>query len=380
MVRAVRQGMPMRRVARRFRVSLSVVQRWVRRAEGQRLDRVDWEGLSRRPHVTMRTTPHLEELVLEVRQQLRDHSVLGEYGATAICDALRSDHGVGLSRSTIARILRRRGAVEKRSRVRRKAPPKGWYLPAVRDRCAELDSSDFIEGLAIRGGLRVAVLTVTALHGGLCGAFPQARRSARGARSGLLVHWHRHGLPQFAQFDNDTVFQGPHQFRDIVGRVTRTCLALGITPVFAPPREHGPQNAIEGFNGLWQSKLWHRREWTSLEHLQQGSDVYVDALLRRRAARIQSAPPRDAFPDDWVPDADLHGHIVYLRRADESGRISLLGHVFDVSPVWSHRLVRADVDLDLDEIRIHGLSPRSPNDQPHIATVSHHVPRKPLKR
>ena len=34
---------------------------------------------------------------------------------------------------------------------------------------------------------------------------------------------------------------------DAIGRLTRLCLALGIIPVFAPPREPGLQNAIEGF-------------------------------------------------------------------------------------------------------------------------------------
>ena len=42
MVSAVRHGTPMRSVARRFHVSLNTVQRWVRRAQGQRLSRVEW--------------------------------------------------------------------------------------------------------------------------------------------------------------------------------------------------------------------------------------------------------------------------------------------------------------------------------------------------
>jgi len=42
MVAAVRHGIPMRSVARRFHVSLNTVQHWVRRAQGQRLSRVDW--------------------------------------------------------------------------------------------------------------------------------------------------------------------------------------------------------------------------------------------------------------------------------------------------------------------------------------------------
>jgi len=42
MVLAVRRGSPLRKVAQRFGVSHGTVQYWVRRAYGQRLDRVDF--------------------------------------------------------------------------------------------------------------------------------------------------------------------------------------------------------------------------------------------------------------------------------------------------------------------------------------------------
>ena len=83
----------------------------------------------------------------------------------------------------------------------------------------------------------------------------------------LLERWRRDGLPTYAQFDNDTIFQGGHRFADSVGRVSRLCLALGVIPVFAPPREPGFQNAIEGFNGLWQSKVWQRHRFPDVATL-----------------------------------------------------------------------------------------------------------------
>ncbi|PZR19037.1 MAG: hypothetical protein DI538_31520 [Azospira oryzae] len=81
------------------------------------------------------------------------------------------------------------------------------------------------------------------------------RLSAQGAVPCRQARWQRDGLPAYAQFDNDTVFQGAHQFADTVGRVSRLCLALGVIPVFVPPLEHGMQNTIEGFNALGQAKV-----------------------------------------------------------------------------------------------------------------------------
>ena len=86
----------------------------------------------------------------------------------------------------------------------------------------------------------------------------------------------------------------------------------------------------------------------------------------------------DAFPSDNELDLDapLGGQIVFLRRVAEDATVDLLGHRFDMPRDWSHRLVRAEVDLDADQIHFHGLSRRSPSEQPRLRTVSHHVPRR----
>jgi hypothetical protein len=382
MVRAVRQGMSMRKVARRHHMSLNTVQYWVKRAESRRLDRVDWEDRSHRPRRTTRTAPQVEQRVLEARAYLRDESVLGEYGADAILLELERRGVMPLpSRTTISRILRRRGALEGRRRLRRPAPPKGWYLPPVARAEAELDSFDFIEDLVLRDGPRFHVLTGISLHGGLPAAFPMRHRTARAAVQALRRHWRRHGLPGYAQFDNDTIFQGAHQFRDTVGRVTRLCLALGVVPVFAPPGEHGPQNAVEGYNGRWEAKVWERREWSCLPELRGRSNRYLTALRKHRAKRLERAPARRPCPDGSGLDVNVpfRGMIIYLRRLDEDGRAFLLGHTFPVARRWAGRLVRAEVDLDAHCIRFYGLRRREPTSQPRIRTVRHRVGQRPFQ-
>ena len=379
MVRAVRQGMAQRKVARQYRVDPATVRHWVRHAQGQRLDRVDWEPRSRRPRTTTRTSQADEDLVLEVRTHLRDDSVLGEYGSDAIVRELANrPDAPKLARATISRILARRGAVEKRRRVRRRSPPAGWYLPAVAQGEAELDSFDHVEDLVIEGGPRFDVLTGISLRGGVPAAFLQRRRSARLTVEDLVAHWRHHGLPSYAQFDNGTVFVGNRLHRDAVGRVMRLCLSLDVIPVFAPPHEHGIQNLIEGFNSLWQRKVWRRREWMSHDELQARSDLYIEMLLARRAQRRDSAPPRRPFPHDWKLDlnAPFRGMLILLRRADEDGRISVLGNTLQAPRDWSHRLVRAEINFDMHEIRIWGLSRREPEDQPLLCTIPHTIDQK----
>lgn len=383
MVAAVRQGRSMRQVAWEFGVSLDTVQRWVERAGDRRLDRVDFSDRPRAPHrVANRSSPELEERVLSLRRELREDSDLGEFGADAIRRVLASERCHPLpGRATIHRILARGGALDGSRRVRRPPPPRGWYLPQVAGAHAELDQFDIIEGLVIRGGTHVEVLTGVSVHGGLVEAWPQRPMRVLAVRQALSAHWAAVGLPGYAQFDNDTRFQGPHQHRDALGSVTRLCLALGVVPVFAPPRESGFQAAIESFNARWQAKVWARFEHPSLEALQQRSQRYIAAYRAKCAVRVEGAPMREAFPADKQLDLGAHpqGRIIYIRRTNDEGCVYMLGRRFDVARSWPHRLVRCEVDLDTHVIRFYVLRRREPNDQPLLRETPYELPHRPYR-
>lgn len=379
MVAAVRAGVPMRAVARKFGVSLLTVQRWVQRAGGRRLDRVDWRDRPHTPHRIRRTAPAVEARVLELRGTLRDTSVLGEFGAVAIRQALQErGHARVPSIRTIGRILERRGALEGRRRVRRPPPPLGWYLPAVLTARVELDSFDIIDGLVIAGGTDVEVLTGLSLHGGLPAAWPSPPLRAATIVELLLEHWRACGMPGYAQFDNDTRFQGAHQFPDTLGRVSRLCLSLGIVPVFTPPREPGFQAAVESYNGRWQAKVWTRFHHRTLPMLQTRSAHYVAALRARRAARIEAAPARRPFPARWRLDLQARpcGCMVFLRRTTELGAVELLGHRWRVDRSWPHRLIRAEVDFEANLMRFYGLRRHAPADHRLLRQIRYVYPRR----
>lgn len=87
----------------------------------------------------------------------------------------------------------------------------------------------------IEGGVHVEVLNGVSLHGGLIGSWVRIGVTAKVAAEALVGHCQTFGLPGHAQFDNDTRFQGAHQFKDSIGRVARMCLSLGVVHVFVPP-------------------------------------------------------------------------------------------------------------------------------------------------
>lgn len=356
----------MRSVARLHGTTLLTVQRWVGRAAGLELDEVDWSDRSSAPHRQPgRTGTAVEDEILVVRRALRHDSVLGEYGAEAIRRELLAVRGAAPSTRTIGRILARRGVLDARRRERRPAPPRGWYLPAVAAREAELDQVDTIVGLRLRGGFELEVLTLISLLGGLPGAWVRPPFTAVAVEEALAEHWQGHGLPGYVQFDNAMIFAGSHGRPDL-GRVSRMCLGLGVVPVFAPPRETGFQATVESLNGRWQKGLWGRTHDLGLEGIAARSDAWIEAARARSAVRIEAAPRRQPFPASWPPagSARPSGRVIYLRRTDDRGEVTLLRQRFAVSSTWPHRLVRAELVLDERLIQFYALRRRDPSDQP----------------
>jgi hypothetical protein len=382
MVEAVRRGRSMQRVANEFHVSKSTVALWVERAKDKRLDRTDWTDRSsghEMPH--NRTATHIEQCVLHLRKELKENSPLGEYGADAIkdeMDRLGCIHMI--SRPTINRILERNGMFDGKKRQRRTPPPTGWYLPDVGNGFAELDQFDFVEDLCLEGGLLVQVFNGISLHGKLVLSCPESLMRAEITVRNLISHWQEFGLPDYAQFDNSTVFQGSRK-PDSLGKVTRFCLSLGIIPVFVPPHETGFQASIESYNGRWQKGVWQRFHFENLRAVQQQSTKYVEATRTKNASRRDATPTRWEFPSDWQLDYQQHpkGKVIFIRRANDQGQVEVMGHRWILSCAVAHRLVRAEVNLTKNKIDFYRLRRREPEEQQHLGTAEYHLPRKAFK-
>ena len=186
---------------------MHTVQRWVVRAHGQRLDRVDWTDRSHKPQRTRKISDAVEKRVLQARKQLQQ-SPLGEVGACAIHRFLQTDQDLVVpSVRTINRILGRRGILDGRIRTRRPPPPQGWYLPDLAAKAAELDTFDVVEGLYLPKGKEVQILNGLSLHGHFAASWPHYSIVADTILAALLMRWRAIGLPNYAQFDNDTRFQ-----------------------------------------------------------------------------------------------------------------------------------------------------------------------------
>lgn len=361
MVAFVRCGGSLREAARRFGCAPSTVWFWLRRARDRRLDRVDWSDRSSGPPQPVnRTQRSLERRVVALRRWLRRHDPLGYVGAEAIRRRLLAHGATAPSARTIARILRRAG-VTPQKRHRHPPPPAGWYLPAVASGRAELDQLDVVEGLQLRGRGPVEVLTGISLWGKLALAEPAHRGwRVESICAVLTAHWQRWGAPEYLQMDNDTRFAGSSRAVRRLGRFVRFCLAHGVVPVFTPPRETGFQAAVESFNALWQAKVWQRFRHRDLRQLRGRNRAFLGAHHHHHGR--EPVPRRTGSR----PAAAL---LVFLRRTDARGRIRVLGAEVTAAPRWPHRLVRAELNVRTQTLRIHALRRRAPTDQPLLKSL-----------
>ena len=135
---------------------------------------------------------------------------------------------------------------------------------------------------------------------------------------------------------------------------------------------------IENYNGTWQAKVWARFPHGSLLDLQGHSQRYVTARRRHRADRLESAPQRRAFPTGWPVNLQSRprGRIMDVRRTSAVGTVEVMGRSFEVDPHWLNRLVRVEVNLDADKIRIYRLRRREPKDQPLLKELHHHIKKR----
>jgi hypothetical protein len=370
-VEAVREGASLREAGARYGAGIGTVTRALARAGDRPLEEVDWADRSTAPLRTRRTAAGIEQRVVALRDELGE-SDLGDVGAVAIRARLLALGEPAPSVRTIGRILVRAGKV-RRQRKRNPAPPLGWYVPEVAAGAAELDSFDAIVDLPIPGG-HMDVLTGISLHGGDPDAWPGLSVTAASTCRALLERWERTGRPAMAQWDNDTRFLGSHGQPDVLGRVPLLLLEAGVVPVYAPLGEVGFQNAIEGFNALWQRRTWRRHKGADLAAVVEHSRQFVTALRLHRMARIEAAPARRPLASPIL--AGWQRRIVFVRRTDATGAFSLLGRQYTVGRDWPHRFLRAELMLDERLIRCFGLRRRDPTNQPLLGELPYEIPAR----
>lgn len=235
---------------------------WKRYASGK----PDWfRERSRRPHQIANKTPlETEDTVVRIRRGL-ERSKYSPIGALTIQWRMEKRNLPVLPTWTIDRILKRRGLVRGRKKVR---PSSGRPYPDVR--CLFSDSiqqADLVGPRYIQNDGRFFSFNVIDLESYLAAINPARSKRDQDIGQSLLRSWKTIGKPDFVQMDNELSFRGSNRHPRSLGLVLRMCLALGVQVIFIPPGEPWRNGAVEKFQDIFDRSFYRRQRFSNYRHL-----------------------------------------------------------------------------------------------------------------
>jgi hypothetical protein len=201
------------------------------------------------------------------------------------------------------------------------------------------------------GGERVQTFNTVDVYSNDVSSSSHGAKTALCACKHLLQTWQQLGIPDVAQFDNESAFSGGnHPW--VLGRVVRLCLYLGIDVLFIPLGEADYNSPVETFNHLWAQRFWGRHHFTRRRDVSRVQRAFLawyrteyvaprqpDTPERMRlGTRLHTLGPRDAtgLPHRLPICA---GHVHAVRRVSPEGRVRFLNQTLRVGKRYRERYV-----------------------------------------
>ena len=359
-VRLYHSGTPVKVIAGKLKQSVSWVYKWIVYHAQHLWTR--FRSGSRASHHHPNQTPRVvERRVLRLRQILVQHQSpdtrFAGVGARTIQSEYRKRYGPPPSLSTIQRMLNRNHqTAPHRQRSRYRPHPAAEYPNAVQ-------ATDIITRWITGGAVIQAFHTVDVYSNDVASTI-HANKTAADACQHLLNTWKTLGIPDLAQFDNESAFSGGRYARKI-SQVVRLCLYFGIPILFTPLDEATYNWPAETFNALWAKRFWNRHHFSrrcdvprvQRSFLEWYRTAYVaprqsdTPVHLRRGHRLRRLPARWAAP---LPDPlpICAGHIHAVRRVDETGYVRFLNGPIRVGKRLAGRYVWLTLDTRQQQLAI----------------------------
>lgn len=331
-VAAVGGGESMASLCRSYGISRQTGYKWLQRyREVENL--ADLTEQSRRPHSSPRKTADwIEERVLELR-------ALEGWGGRKIACRLAAE-GIHLARSTVDRILKRRGVVVARDR-RRPATQR-----FQRARPNELSQMDFKGFYPLRSGRRCYPLSILDDHSRYAqGLYALASEEGESVRECLIRCWKHNGVPDQLLCDHGPPWWGTSNGHGLT-RLSVFLIRQGVTLIYGRIRHPQTQGKVERFHRSLHQALSQRDLPETLPGFQRALDEFRlrynewrphEALGDQPPAR-HYRPSRKAYDPD--PPAWQYPDGSDVRRVRGHGCLRLEGQDWFVCQALAGRRVR----------------------------------------
>jgi hypothetical protein len=360
-VRLYHRGAPVKVIAGKLKRSVSWVYKWIA-YQAQHLWTRFRSGSRTPRHHPNRMPQVVARRVLHLRHYLERHAspktrFAGE-GARTIRREYRTRYGPPPSLSTIQRMLKHNHCTTptRPTRKRYRPHPAAEYPNAVQ-------ATDIITRW-ITGGTVVQAFHTVDVYSNDVASTIHAYKADDDACQHLLKTWQILGIPNLAQFDNESAFSGGRYARKI-SQVVRLCLYFGIPVLFTPIDEASYNWPAETFNALWAKQFWNRHHFSRRRDVPQVQRSFLNWYRTNYVAPRQSDTPARLrrghrirrLPAHWsaqLPDPlpICVGQIQAVRRVDDAGCVRFLNEPIRVGQRYARRYVWLTLDTGHQQLTV----------------------------
>ena len=355
----LQRGIAIQEICNKLGRSRQWLGKWRRRFEAE--GEASLRGRSRAPRARPHATPErIVRAVTAARDRLgrrQGRRRFAGIGADAVAWELELSGVRPLpARRTLERILARTGRTARAPRPVRPPAPRGYPAPPAK-RGGDLQQTDLVGPRHLRtasGPQRFySFHTVDVAAGGTASFQFEDKSGESFCRYLIGCAWAKLGLPRIWQIDNETSVAGFERVGRVFTQPVRLALLLGVEVRFIPPGEPGRNADVECFNALWQERVLRRFAAPGLGHLARVSARFERWFMEERPhPKLSLAAHGTRFPGALLASLDgdirtlphrftlqtyrdglgelrfplARGRISWVRRADEHGRLELLGH------------------------------------------------------
>jgi putative transposase len=267
---------------------------------------------------------------------------------------------------TINRILSRNDLTHRRTG---RYEPKGKPYPALGATSVnEVHQADFLGPCYLSSSLRFYSLNTVDLATGRCAIEPVMGRHSQSTIDAFWAIWHRLGMPEHVQIDNEMVFYGSPAHPRGMGTLIRLCLLNDIEPWFIPKSEPWRNGVVEKFNDHYRQKFLGRIHIAGKSELHQESLLFEQKHnLQYRYSKLGGRTPHQAlslsnktlrFPlEKQAPNYPLSKpmsgkyHVVRFIRND--GLLDVFGEKFRLPTETHYEYVRATIDVKEQKLNVY---------------------------
>lgn len=380
-----KSGVKASNICRRLNRSKDWFYKWLKRYQS---GKENWfQEINRAPHNSVnKINENIEIKITEIRERLKNLK-WSQIGANSIRLELIKEKTEPLpSLRTINRVIKRNNLITKKEK---RFQPKGKAYPIIGNgEPNDVHQFDIIGPRYLRSpGKAIRFYSANIIDVGSHRISMNIVESKRDMliTNALINSWSKLGLPRYLQMDNFLSLRGSNLHPRSFGIVIRTCLYLGIQPVFIPLNEPWRNGVIEHFQDVFDKRFFRMEIFNNLEHLHEGANRFQDLhdssyiyschkgktpaqVIESSSFKMHLLSETFEFPDNLYIEP---GFIHFIRFIRSNLILDIFGEKFKMPEKAQYEYVKATINTKEELMTVH-------IDEETIFSHKYKLPKTPI--